>query len=184
MMVTGCSSSKEQFLQLYVLKNENCELKSTDKSNYSNLRFTMLPVTMSEYLDSKSIVYRKSETLVIQTRQNLWAEDIKKQITDRLIGKFYCIDSNYLAKDNKTRTYDGFKLKINFEKFNGSYTGNAEIAGSWEIKNISNEKMIYKEFEFYVPLSSDGYPALVNSLSLGVEMLAIQIYKELENIIS
>ncbi|WP_254784583.1 ABC-type transport auxiliary lipoprotein family protein, partial [Vibrio cholerae] len=59
------------------------------------------------------------------------------------------------------------------------YTGNAEVAGNWELLNPKGESMLNQEFSFQVPLKDTGYPALVEALSAGVDQLSTQIETQL-----
>ncbi|WP_055051158.1 ABC-type transport auxiliary lipoprotein family protein [Vibrio metoecus] len=48
-------------------------------------------------------------------------------------------------------------------------------AGSWELFNAQGERWLSQEFSFQIPLADEGYPALVETLSLGLAQLSVQI---------
>lgn len=68
-----------------------------------------------------------------------------------------------------------FPLTLSFNEFHGRYSGDALIGGHWRISKSSGEQVLQADFHYDVPLASDGYPALVESLSLGLEKLARDI---------
>ncbi|ENM5741024.1 hypothetical protein CGT98_05910 [Vibrio metoecus] len=178
-LFVGCSSTPQPKNHFYLLPNNPA---LSDVNQNKNLPLLIVqPVELAAYLDTQGIVYRKSETQVIQARQNQWAQRLSSQLTQRVINDLRKNSTPYwsTALDTAIAQQKHARLQVRFQQFNGSYTGNAEIAGSWVLFNAQGERSLNQEFSFQIPLADEGYPALVEALSLGLAQLAVQIQMEL-----
>lgn len=117
-------------------------------------------VELAAYLDTQGIVYRQSETQVIQARQNQWAQRLSPQLTQRITNDLRRKQSRYWPAPLNASSIqqEHWKLQVRLQRFNGVYTGNAEVAGNWELLNPKGESMLNQEFSFQVPLKDTGYP--------------------------
>ena len=70
------------------------------------------------------------------------------------------------------------ELTITFEQFNGSYTGNAEVKGTWVLSEQGSE-LARADFESKVPLKEAGYEALVEALGEGLDEVLSEIQTQL-----
>ncbi|MCG9775728.1 ABC-type transport auxiliary lipoprotein family protein, partial [Vibrio diabolicus] len=126
--LTGCSSAPETKGALYLLpKAEPVTLSSSDISQRPTL--VVRPVKLASYLNDSGIVYRTSETQVIQARNNQWAHSISEQITQRVVTELRHKQTHYWPTEmnNLLEQNDEAKLQLTLNKFNGSYKGNIEI---------------------------------------------------------
>ncbi|MDF5114518.1 ABC-type transport auxiliary lipoprotein family protein, partial [Vibrio parahaemolyticus] len=71
------------------------------------------------------------------------------------------------------------KLQLTLNKFNGSYKGNIEIEGEWLLINAEGKVENSAPIQISQPLQDEGYEALVNALSIGLESLTSDIAKHL-----
>ena len=69
-------------------------------------------------------------------------------------------------------------MTITFEQFNGSYTGNAEVKGTWVLSEQGSE-LARADFESKVPLKEAGYEALVEALGEGLDRVLSEIQTQL-----
>jgi len=69
-------------------------------------------------------------------------------------------------------------LTITFEQFNGSYTGNAEVKGTWVLSD-QDTVLARADFESKVPLKEAGYEALVEALGEGLDTVLSEIQTQL-----
>ncbi len=67
------------------------------------------------------------------------------------------------------------KLQLNLQRFNGSYTGNAELSGVWSMIDGQGQVVYSQPFNLTVPLQEEGYASLVEALSQGVDQLTTKI---------
>ncbi|ENM5918007.1 membrane integrity-associated transporter subunit PqiC [Vibrio mimicus] len=178
-LLVGCSSEPQSKSHFYLIPN-NPALSEVNRNKNLPLLIVQ-PVELAAYLDTQGIVYRKSDTQVIQARQNLWAQRLSSQLTQRLINDLRANSSHYwpVTLNTAAAQQKHWKLQVRFQQFNGAYTGNAEIAGNWELSNAQGERLLNQEFAFQVPLTEEGYPALVEALSSGLNNLSTQIQEAL-----
>ncbi len=74
---------------------------------------------------------------------------------------------------------DQSKLQLSLSKFNGSYEGNAEIEGEWLIIDANGKVKNSAPVTIKLPLQDEGYDALVDALSAGLNNLTDQIAAQL-----
>lgn len=176
-LVTSCAS--QQVIETHQYIFPSGDVSPVVQSTQPKL---LIKTDFSEYLDDKGLVYRTSDIQVVQAKHSVWAEDIKQQVTLRIINDLYSkqktywpIEANALVNMRNSR-----QLIVSFDKFNGVYTGIAELAGKWLL--VDNKGNIESEQPFHieVALQLDGYDALVSSLSEGVEQLTDLIAQEVD----
>ncbi|MBE5159988.1 membrane integrity-associated transporter subunit PqiC [Vibrio parahaemolyticus] len=178
-VLIGCGASPQPNVIFYLLPN-NSELSKLSKPESAPL-LIIQPVELAAYLDTQGIVYRQSETQVVQAKQNQWAQRLEPQLTQRLINDLRHKQSSYwpVSLTTSLSQQEHWKLNVRLQRFNGAYTGNAEIAGNWELRDPKGDAVVNREFSFYVPLQDIGYSALIEALSSGVDQLSNQIQNEL-----
>ena len=74
---------------------------------------------------------------------------------------------------------DESKLQLSLSKFNGSYEGNAEIEGEWLLVDANGKVKTSAPVKISMPLQDEGYDALVDALSVGLNNLTDQIAAQL-----
>ena len=122
-------------------------------------------VDLPDYLDTIGIAYRKSENELVSARKHVWAENLEGLLEER-------IDSSDASGESDK------ELIITFEQFNGSYTGNAEVKGTWVLSEQDVE-LARAEFESNTPLKESGYEALVEALGEGLDEVLADIQSQL-----
>ena len=174
--LAGCSATPPAS-QLYVLPAPEATVRAPQTAPILVVR----PVELAPYLDSAGLVYRTSDTQVIQTRQNLWAQNLSAQLTQRLVADLRSKQSQYWPVQlNPVMTSRGQPmLLVRVEQFNGSYTGNADISGEWTLVDAEGQIQQTQVFRHSVPLDSEGYPALVEALAQGFQQVTSQIAQTL-----
>ncbi|MDA0153610.1 ABC-type transport auxiliary lipoprotein family protein [Vibrio sp. Makdt] len=122
-------------------------------------------VELPDYLDTIGIAYRKSENELVSARKHVWAENLEGLLEER-------IDSSDASGESDK------ELLITFEQFNGSYTGNAEVKGTWVLSEHDQE-LARADFDSKVPLKEAGYEALVEALGEGLDEVLTDIQAQL-----
>ncbi|GAL15446.1 putative lipoprotein [Vibrio astriarenae] len=97
---------------------------------------------VSNELDYKNIIYRTSETEIIRAKQHLWVEDLQTLLEGKL-------SQNLNSKSP-------YQLEFKIERFNGSFTGNAEIVGQWRYIDRKGEIAADGDFYKQVPLANEA----------------------------
>jgi uncharacterized lipoprotein YmbA len=128
---------------------------------------------MADFLAGNGLVYQVSNHELAIARQHLWAGDITEQIKVKMVSLL----ANECPREASVNipAQQPLTLTLSFNEFHGRYSGDALIGGHWRISKTSGEQVLQVDFHYDVPLTSDGYPALVESLSLGLEKLARDI---------
>lgn len=178
-VLVGCGSSPQPNVNFYLLP-DNSKLSELSKPESVPLLIVQ-PVELAAYLDTQAVVYRQSETQVVQAKQNQWAQRLEPQLTQRLINDLRHKQSSYwpVSVSNSLSQSEHWKLSVRLQRFNGAYTGSAEVVGNWELQDPKGEVVLEREFSFYMPLQDTGYPALIEALSSGVDQLSNQIQNQL-----
>jgi uncharacterized lipoprotein YmbA len=179
-LLAGCSSAPQNTDALYVLP----ELGSTTVNNTITVERPQLivrPVELASYLADSGIVYRTSETQVVQAKHNQWAHSISEQITSRVINEPRTKQAQYwpVEVNNLLDQSNESKLQLSLSKFNGSFKGNAEIEGEWLIIGADGKVKNSAPVKITTPLQDEGYDALVDALSEGLSNLTDQIAAKL-----
>ncbi|MEZ8156109.1 membrane integrity-associated transporter subunit PqiC [Vibrio splendidus] len=122
-------------------------------------------VDLPDYLDTIGIAYRKSENELVSARKHVWAENLEGLLEERV---------NTSDSSGEPER----ELTITFEQFNGSYTGNAEVKGTWVLSD-QDTVLARADFESKVPLKEAGYEALVEALGEGLDTVLSEIQTQL-----
>jgi uncharacterized lipoprotein YmbA len=179
MILSGCSSSPQQQAKQYLLPDQPARAVASQTA-----QMLVVQTELASYLNQTGLVYRTSDVEIVQASQNQWADQITDQLNRRIVNALRAKQMLYwpieLTSTLKIDTQPKLLVKIN--KFNGVYTGIAEIGGEWLLTNAAGKITQSKYFYIKVPLSQNGYPALVKSLSKGLSELTDKIAAKLTQI--
>lgn len=78
--ITGCSSQEDVSTQLFLLP-----VNPLPPVAEQTAPLMMVKTELADYLNQPGLVYRTSQTQVIQARHNQWAQRISDQITARIV---------------------------------------------------------------------------------------------------
>ncbi|WP_411062716.1 PqiC family protein [Vibrio rotiferianus] len=179
-LLAGCSSAPQNTDAFYVLP----EFSAANINSTLAVQRTPLivrPVELASYLADSGIVYRTSETQIVQAKHNQWAHSISEQITSRVINELRAKQTQYwpVEVNNLLDQNHESKLQLSLSKFNGNFEGNAELEGEWLIIDANGKVTNSAPVNINVPLQNDGYDALVDALSEGLTNLTDQIAAKL-----
>ncbi|AXT71243.1 ABC-type transport auxiliary lipoprotein family protein [Vibrio natriegens] len=179
-LLAGCSSAPEPTSSMYLLpKVESQTLSSAAVAERPLL--IVRPVELASYLNNSGIVYRTSESQIIQAKHNQWAQSISEQITQRIIDDLRQKQSHYwpVKVHSLIDQSSENKLQLSLSKFNGNYQGNAELEGEWMLIDANGKVQHRSPVKILMPLQDEGYDALVGALSAGLENLTDNIAQQL-----
>ncbi|MCF7482372.1 ABC-type transport auxiliary lipoprotein family protein [Vibrio sp. J1-1] len=179
-LLAGCSSAPETTGSLYLLPQAESQVSRSTVMTERPL-LVVRSVELASYLNDSGIVYRTSESQIIQAKHNQWAQNISEQITQRIIADLRHKQSHYwpvkvhsLMDQSREN-----KLQLSLNKFNGNYQGNAELEGEWMLIDADGKVKLRSQVNILIPLQDDGYDALVKALSTGLNNLTDNIAKQL-----
>ena len=146
------------------------------------------PVDVAPFLDASGIVYQTAAHRVVLANDNRWASPLSAQLTDGLYaGLATELDGVFvqLQRGGRDEPDAALHLGTRVDEFMGHYDGSAHIAGQWTLTDAADRQLAQARFERRIPLSEDGYEALVASLSRGwrqsAQAIAAEIAPRLEN---
>jgi hypothetical protein len=175
-LVAGCSSKTSIQHRQYMLPT-----LSVAPVAKQTAPILLVKTELADYLGQRGLVYRTSQAEVIYAKHHQWVQDISQQLTYRIINDLRAKQTHYwpvgvnssLDLDKKTQ------LHIRLFRFNGVFTGVAEIAGEWLLVDEEGKIKRDEPFSFEVPLAQEGYEALIAALSDGLSHLTNEIAAQL-----
>ncbi len=179
-LLAGCSSSPETTSSMYLLPPAETNVLSNTSMTGRPL-LVVRPVELASYLNNSGIVYRMSESQIIQAKHNQWAQSISEQITQRIIDDLRHKQVHYwpVKVHSLLDQHSENKLQLSLSKFNGNYQGNAELEGEWMLIDGNGKVKRRAQVKILIPLQDKGYDALVNALSNGLSNLTNNIAQQL-----
>ncbi|MES1926365.1 ABC-type transport auxiliary lipoprotein family protein [Salinisphaera sp. T31B1] len=126
------------------------------------------PVTVASFLDENGIVYQTGPHRVVMANNNRWASPLAGQLTGGLYNALVArLDDVSVQRGGHASSAQAWHLTTHVDQFMGHYDGQAHIGGRWALVGPDGQTAAGRRFERRIPLSSDGYDALVDSLSRG-----------------
>ncbi len=167
LLLVGCSSSQQQPTTYFIAQTPTAGVTQT------SCQLSVDSVKLASYLDRSGLVYQTAPQKLVVAQQHLWAGDITEQIHIRVDSMF----NQVCPKLDKP-----LLLSLNFTEFYGRYTGDAVIGGQWSLADTSGKPVTEARFHYEIPLPEEGYPALVDSLNMGLAMLVEDIDIQLKQL--
>lgn len=161
MLLVGCSSS-EVGKNYYQLAN-NLGDQSSQAMKTTKHFIWIESIDVASFLNRTGIVLQTENIKYVTASHNLWTSSLSQQLGDRLEQDLSIFLPNYLVS-SKLITTPTLTIKLFIDGFHGSYTGDAIIKGRWVVTD-SNNNIKTKTFDRKVPLTNNGYDALVKALS-------------------
>lgn len=161
--LVGCSSGGVDKSYFQLTSDVNKQPSNTLKT--ANRFIWIESVNVASFLNKPGIVLQTENIKYVTATQNLWASSLSQQLSGRLEQDLTVFLPNYLIS-SKSITTPTLTVKLFIDGFHGSYTGDAVIKGRWVVID-SHNNIWAKSFEHYIPLTNNGYDALVKALSKG-----------------
>ncbi|GHA84710.1 PqiC family protein [Modicisalibacter luteus] len=160
--LTGCAAGGGgSSLERYTLPPGTYTAEQTEPSPERTLIIDS--VQLANYLAGQGIVLQRNDVLMHQASSHLWAEDLGRQLRRGLRQRLAerLPDTRVLDSGN---TSNAWHLRMEVDEFQGRYDGMAVAGGRWQLRDADGEILTVEPFSASVPLTSDGYPALVRAL--------------------
>jgi uncharacterized lipoprotein YmbA len=125
------------------------------------------PVATAAYLRHGGIVYQTKPHRLVIADHNRWASPLSDQLSDGLYAALVRRLPDVKIVRNGGSGKARYILKTRVDQFAGRYDGKAVIRGQWTLADREGKTLAGRAFSEHVALKSDGYPALVKSLSKG-----------------
>ncbi len=167
LLLVGCSSSQQQPTTYFIAQ------APIAGAAQASCQLSVDSVKLASYLDRSGLVYQTAPQKLVVAQQHLWAGDVTEQLHIR-------VDS--LLNQTCPQLDNPLRLSLNFTEFYGRYTGDALIGGQWSLIDTSGKQVAESRFHYEIPLPEKGYPALVDSLNMGLSMLVEDIAIQLKQL--
>ncbi len=178
LLSAGCSSPGVKTAYYSILNDDKNEYSAecTDECIY-----VISKILVPSELESGGIAYYKDGRL-IKSGSNEWVNNLSIMLNSVLTttvneygnGKFLA-GTALFESDNAQKNVRLLHMYIT--EFNGSKEGGAVISGHYAI--TKGKKIITKSFSKRIPQKTDGYDALVESLSRGWKEFCVEFAKDL-----
>ena len=186
-IIAGCSGQPKIETQLFLLSPElqNSSDGSNQIINNHEQIIIIEPIKLANYLDQPGIVLQTDKNKIQVAHYHRWAEPLGQNI-HRYVSQALSdnsTDYTFLKHAKFTNQVSDLVLSIDLNQFNGSSTGGAYVAGSWQLRNSKeNELILSDSFYYEKTLSESGYPELVNQLETMLNELCNDILNSISNI--
>lgn len=142
----------------------------------------VMPVALASYLEGGSLVYQTDDITLVQASQNLWADDLQAMLTRQLLAQLKASPaqplSGYRITDTSLSGIKGARLSVSLDRFIGRHDGQSVITGRWRLRGVDGSVLEEGDIQTLMPLTDDGYPALVKSLGDGWKVTGDKLSRE------
>ena len=162
LLLAGCAGGAAP---AYYALNLPADKVATASPVASGPRLVVSRVVLPEYLNEIGIAFQQDDVQVVTANQARWAEALDKQLTQALVlGLSDRLPVVQVIEGSDGRS-DLWRLTVEVSAFQGRYDGKAVVAGRWLLQQ--GDKVYSQPFQRLLPLTEDGYPALVRALRDG-----------------
>lgn len=162
LLLAGCAGGVEP---AYYALNLPADKAATASPVSSGTRLVVSRVVLPEYLNEIGIAFQQDDVQVVTANQARWAEALDKQLTQALVLGLSDRLSGVQVMEGSDSRPDLWRLSVEVTAFQGRYDGKAVVAGRWLLQQ--GDKVYSQPFQRLIPLTEDGYPALVRALRDG-----------------
>ncbi|MCG6881789.1 MAG: PqiC family protein [Deltaproteobacteria bacterium] len=182
--LTACAGSgtPSTFYMLRSMENPQESLSETGKDTISLL---VGPVTLPAYLDRNQMVTIAGNNEVALDEFNRWAESLRESFYRVLLE-----DLSFLLKTPKVYRYDqsgendsDYQVSIDVTRFDCTPEGDAVLTAFWTVRGKDNGTPgITKKSVFRTPVSSPGFPGMVDALNQTLTAFGREIASAIESL--
>ncbi|MDX5407637.1 MAG: ABC-type transport auxiliary lipoprotein family protein [Chromatiaceae bacterium] len=179
LVLTACSSPSSSYFYQLPAPSQNqlapgvtMDKQAADNSHADKSLF-IEPVKVASYLSGRGLVLQTSAVELVMARQHLWAEALDQQLQRQLRQHLSQLAPAYAVQLQPGA--HSTRLWLQLDSFHGSADGYALLSGHF----LLSGQPLSQPFSYRVPLTDDGYPALVAALGQGVQQLSQQIAAQL-----
>ncbi len=132
-------------------------------------RPTAVQVVLAAPLDQGGLVYQTEPLQLNFARRNLWAAPLDQSLAAAFSNRLNRHSSRFMPYGHQP---EGQVLTIHISQFQGSYQGHTTVSGYAQWPDGRT-----RPFQIHTPQQGDGYPAMVESLSIGLDQAVAEILR-------
>lgn len=179
-IVAGCASTEPSRYYLLSPAPGGSETKSPPDAPCVSL--IIGPVRLPEYTNRPQIVTRSTRNELYRAQFDLWAEplsDTFSRVLAENLTRMLCTKNVSLFLWNSTAPVD-YRVAMEVIRMDGSLGREAVLEVWWTIGSGQDSKVLKsKQSRFAEPVKGQGYEALVEAHSRGLESLSREIAQEI-----
>ncbi|AUZ05180.1 hypothetical protein ADP71_16280 [Vitreoscilla sp. C1] len=164
--VGACASAPTT--QYYRLSDTAYRLPATQKSN------VVLRVVVAEPLKGQNLLYQTDAHTLHFAKQHLWAEPLDIAIRNQLANALNQQNRPVRFVPPSLQNNDTPELTVYIEQFHGRFDGQTQIEG-YSVFKHQGKTTAGSNFSVLTAQQGDGYAAMIDSLSTGLQQVATQI---------
>lgn len=139
----------------------------------NNKPAVVLKVVLAEPIQGTALLYQTDAHTLHFAKQHLWAQPLDTAMRNQLANELNRRSSNWRFVPPELKASDA-ELTVYVENFNGRYDGHTQIDG-YTVWRSNGKTMAGRNFSTTTPQQGDGYEAMVDSLSAGLQQVAAEI---------
>ncbi|MCX2977624.1 PqiC family protein [Candidatus Marimicrobium litorale] len=164
-LLAGCAGQPTE-PNSYLLRSSH---QLTTRALEPSKEFSMGTVEVASYIDQPGLVLETKNGDMHAARNNLWAEPIYEGVRNLLVTNISQLSNMDLLPHKLTKT--PIVLDIYIDQLHGTREGSAKLVALWWLRS-GDQLVSAHQFSEEKPLTSAGYPALVQAEEALLEDLA------------
>lgn len=174
LFLTSCSSKSVPPADEYLLSGKAGQPIQHAQNDIKCIR--LYPVSIANYLTGDQMLLVGKDGRVYRARHHLWAESVDAQLGRVALTQLASLLPDihwYESAAPAERTCLGLLVRV--DAFQATLDGYAEIRGSWKLSAPKGILVAGDGFDRKNPLLEEGYPAMVQALGLGWNLIVNDI---------
>lgn len=161
LLLGGClGGTQAPDTRYYLLRADHAPTSAVPLSNVQ-----LSKVVVAPYLDQAGLVLEQQPGTIAIARYHQWSEPLSFSLHNFLS---HAISGHYgkeVLSATRTAGPAALKLEVTIDQLHGTAQGDVKLVASWTLqRNDTREPSIaYHKFSRTLPLTADGYPALVQT---------------------
>ncbi|ADJ29571.1 protein of unknown function DUF330 [Nitrosococcus watsonii C-113] len=181
-MLGACATTHPQ-PWLYSLTTATSPAPSNE-THVARTALIMNPIHAAEFLQHAGIVYETAPHRLNVARQHRWADPLTVQLHQYIYNSLTRqLPAVAVYPNTGNAPLKAWQLTVEFNSFHGRFDGKALVAGGWRLRNGDGGVVAQGSFNQAIPLTEDGYEALVAALSKGLARIADSIAGAIEKLL-
>jgi uncharacterized lipoprotein YmbA len=160
-ILSACSTSPD-LLKYYALENNNPATISNHNKDLVYINTTN--IKLPSYLDTNSIIFKKSNYEILKTNKNKWV-DSTSVILNKTLTEFMYKNNPILNVKHCTNNHNCYYLKLLVDDFSASYKGYTNVSLYWFLEDDNNNVICENFIENKENITHEGYEWIVDSLN-------------------
>ncbi|MEQ6917601.1 PqiC family protein [Halomonas aquatica] len=181
--LTGCAAVGPTATR-YTLPGDAMAASARIAGAEATQRLVVNQLRLARFLEVDGLVLQLDDITLNEASQHQWAEplglQLERSLRERLAARLP--DTRVTSEDAGGRRDDATTLQLEVDRFHGRHDGQAVVAGQWQLRDAQGELLVLSPFAVEVPLTRDGYPAMVRALGRGWDMVAEEIAEEIKRL--